>query len=299
MEKEEAVEQVRSCSGGTDLWGWAANESLRPDSHFDTLAGIATGGFCDAMAALEGGSCWAMPSPDWCERPLAEHFEGYAWYETLSFDRRGALTVSPLRSLLGAGKPKERPAVVINRWIGPYLCRPLFMGADVVVEDLRQWVDAESLPEPWASCGELPCWVLVARSQELMKTLGFKGFSASWRGPVASARTLSLRSQRRSDTALAVAHFLAAHPRIAWVSYPGLGDDASNAVARTVLEHGFGPLVSFALDRGEGLAPVPDASTGDRSALRCGEAPGSWVFRAGLENPLDCVNALERWLACH
>lgn len=292
------MEKAEMRLGAADLWGWVSEASLRPDSHFDTLAGMAAGGFCDALAVLEGGSLWTMPSAAWCEVPLAERFAAHACYETLSFDDRGALMVPPLRSLLSACDQTRRPSVVVNRWAGPYLCRPLSMGADVVVEDLRQWVDAESLPKPWATCKELPCWVLVARSGDSMKALGFEDFSASWRGPVASARTLSLRSQRRSDTALAVAHFLAAHPRVSWVSYPGLGADNSNAVARTVLEHGFGPLVSFGLNEGEGLGPTAETGSGDRSALGRGEAPGSWVFRSGLENPLDCVGALERWLAC-
>ena len=55
-------------------------------------------------------------------------------------------------------------------------------------------------------------------------------------------KTLPLRIERASATALAVASYLAAHPRVTAVHYPGL---APSAAARSQLTRGYGPLLSF------------------------------------------------------
>ncbi|HEX7156405.1 MAG TPA: PLP-dependent transferase, partial [Burkholderiaceae bacterium] len=54
--------------------------------------------------------------------------------------------------------------------------------------------------------------------------------------------TLPLRIERASANARAVASFLAAHPRVTAVHYPGL---APSAVASRQMPRGFGPLLSF------------------------------------------------------
>jgi O-acetylhomoserine (thiol)-lyase len=62
--------------------------------------------------------------------------------------------------------------------------------------------------------------------------------------------TLHLRQRQHSENALEVARFLQAHPRVAWVTYPGLESDPSYPVARKYLKHGFGGLVGFGIQGG-------------------------------------------------
>src|SRR5262249_6360576 len=62
--------------------------------------------------------------------------------------------------------------------------------------------------------------------------------------------TLPLRIQRHCDNALAVAQWLKAHNRIAWVSYPGLPDDKYHALARKYLPKGAGSVFTFGLKGG-------------------------------------------------
>jgi len=58
--------------------------------------------------------------------------------------------------------------------------------------------------------------------------------------------TLSLRGQRHSENALALAKFLEKHPQVAWVSYLGLESHDSNAIAKKLLRPGvFGGVLSF------------------------------------------------------
>ena len=57
--------------------------------------------------------------------------------------------------------------------------------------------------------------------------------------------TLSLRVQRHVDNALELAHWLTKHPKVVWVSYPGLPQHPYHALAKKYLRHGFGGVLSF------------------------------------------------------
>ncbi len=60
--------------------------------------------------------------------------------------------------------------------------------------------------------------------------------------------TLSLRVQREADNALALARYLARHPRVKQVCYPGLESDPHHANAVRYLRHGFGCVLSVVLE---------------------------------------------------
>jgi len=62
--------------------------------------------------------------------------------------------------------------------------------------------------------------------------------------------TLSLRVQRHVDNALELAHWLTKHPKVVWVSYPGLPQHPYHALAKKYLRHGFGGVLSFGIRGG-------------------------------------------------
>ena len=62
--------------------------------------------------------------------------------------------------------------------------------------------------------------------------------------------TLPLRMQRHSDNALAVAQWLAGHPQVAWVSYPGLPGDKYHALAQKYVPKGCGAVMTVGLKGG-------------------------------------------------
>lgn len=204
----------------------------------------------------------------------------------------------------------------------PWLCRPLSMGFDVAAEDLRPWLGmdacaivagsdellARALACAGARVGE-PCEV----ARDACVRAGIEG-----EGPTAWERALdqlvmtSASVQRRCDTALAVAHYLSMHPAVAWVSYPGLPDDPANDAARRVLEHGFGACLTFGLAGGREAVASLSGAADDGAATLCGAPTTPKAFpsvlgvlgegdalllRAGLETPLDVVQALEELLA--
>ncbi len=62
--------------------------------------------------------------------------------------------------------------------------------------------------------------------------------------------TLTLRQQRHSENALAVARWLKKHPLVSWVVYPGLEDNPNHKLAARYLKKGFGGLVGFGIKGG-------------------------------------------------
>jgi O-acetylhomoserine (thiol)-lyase len=62
--------------------------------------------------------------------------------------------------------------------------------------------------------------------------------------------TLPLRMQRHCENAAAVAAWLAAHPQVAWVSYPGLLGDPYHELARKYVPKGAGAVLTFGLKGG-------------------------------------------------
>ena len=179
------------------------------------------------------------------------------------------------------------PFVVDNTFgAAGYLCRPIEHGADVVVESATKWigghgtslggvvVDAGTFD--WGN-GKFPSFTAPApgyRGLELWKAFGpsspFGNVAFAVKARVEGLRdlgpslspfnaflllqgleTLSLRVQRHVDNALALARWLATHPSVAWVNYPGLEDHPSHAAAKRYLRHGFGGVLSFGIRGGE------------------------------------------------
>ncbi len=61
---------------------------------------------------------------------------------------------------------------------------------------------------------------------------------------------LPLRQKQHSANALEIARWLKTHPRVTWVTYPGLPDDPNHAIAAKYLKRGFGGLVGFGIKGG-------------------------------------------------
>lgn len=62
--------------------------------------------------------------------------------------------------------------------------------------------------------------------------------------------TLPLRVKQHSENALAVAKHLKAHPKVAWVNYPGLEENPTHTVASKYLKNGFGGLLGVGIKGG-------------------------------------------------
>lgn len=168
------------------------------------------------------------------------------------------------------------PLVVDNTFgAGGYFVRPIEHGADIVVHSATKWigghgttiagaiVDAGNFD--WKASGRFPqftepsegyhglkfwdavgkiAFIVFARTV-LLRDLGpalnpFGAFQL-----LIGLETLSLRAQRHGENSLALARWLEKHPKVAWVSYPGLESHPYHELAKKYLTRGFGGVLSF------------------------------------------------------
>lgn len=130
----------------------------------------------------------------------------------------------------------------------PVLQRPLALGADLVVHSATKYL---------AGHGDTAGGVVAARTGLLHATLVRQArLLGATLGPfeaqqiLRGIKTLALRVERQCSSAARVATFLAGHPAVARVHYPGLPGHPQHALAVAAFGGRFGALVSFELAEG-------------------------------------------------
>jgi O-acetylhomoserine (thiol)-lyase len=262
--------------------------------------------------------------------------------------------ITDIEAIAKIARRASVPLVVDNTLATPYLCRPIDHGADIVVHSLTKFlgghgnsiggviVDAGTFN--WSRHGRYP--MLSEPRPEyhgiiLQETFGNFAFAIACRmlglrdlGPALSPfnafliltgiETLPLRMQRHCDNAAAVATWLAAHPKVAWVSYPGLAGDRYHALAKKYVPKGAGAVLTFGLKGGydagvklvsnvalfSHLANIGDtrsliihpASTThrqltDAQKITAGAGPDTVRLSIGIEDKEDIIADLEQALA--
>ncbi len=163
------------------------------------------------------------------------------------------LRVADLARLGGLAAAAGAPMIVDNTVATGLLQRPLDLGAIASLCSLTKSASGHSdviagavLTRDPALADELRTWRSLGG--------GILGPMEAWLA-IRGLKTLPLRIERQSASALAVAAHLAAHPRVTAVHYPGVGEE-SLAIARAQMPRGFGPLLSFEID---GTATDADA----------------------------------------
>lgn len=175
------------------------------------------------------------------------------------------------------------PLIVDATFTTPYLLRSIEHGADIVVNSLTKWIGghgtglggiitdagtfnwksgkhplftepdpnyhglrwALDLPEPLAPIA----YALRVRTVPLRNLGAAISPDNSWQF-IQGIETLPLRVARHVENTQKVAEFLAQHPQVAWVRYPGLPTDPSHTLASRYLKKGFGGVVVFGLKGG-------------------------------------------------
>lgn len=135
-----------------------------------------------------------------------------------------------------------------NTYATPYCQRPIDLGADIVVHSTTKYLTGH---------GTHLGGVVVSPHVDFINTqvllmLQTHGGSPSpfecWLGNI-GLKTFGLRMERHCANGLAVARYLAAHPKVASVRYPGLDTDAGHAIAKKQMTQ-FGGMMSFELKGG-------------------------------------------------
>jgi cystathionine beta-lyase/cystathionine gamma-synthase len=209
---------------------------------------------------------------------------------------------------------------VDNTFLTPYFQRPLDLGADLAVHSTTKYIDGHN-----ATVGG----AVVGKTTELDEQLRFIQVAS---GTIVSpqvawltlqgCKTLSVRMERQSDNAMAIAKFLEAHSKVERVRYPGLESFPQHALARSQ-STGFGAMVWFEVRGGvaagkrlmdavklwslaenlgsiESLVTHPvtmtHADVDEAERKRVGITDGLVRLSVGLEDAEDLIEALEQAL---
>ena len=132
--------------------------------------------------------------------------------------------------------------VVDNTFASPYFQQPLKLGADIVVHSTTKYINGHS---------DVIGGALILDNEEVYEAIKFYENAAgnvpspfdTWL-TLRGIKTLALRMRQHEENATMVAKFLAEHPRVEKVYYPGLPSHPDYELAKRQMS-GFGGMVSF------------------------------------------------------
>ncbi|EMK07608.1 MULTISPECIES: O-acetylhomoserine aminocarboxypropyltransferase/cysteine synthase family protein [Leptospira] len=205
--------------------------------------------------------------------------------ETLGNPKLDTLNIETIAKV---AHDSEVPLVIDNTLPSPYLVNPIEHGADIVVHSLTKFlgghgtsiggiiVDSgkfnwgngkfKNFTEPDPSYHGLKFWevfgkfepfggvniayILKAKVQGLRDTgASISPFNA-WQ-ILQGVETLPLRMRKHSENAFAVAEYLAKHPKVSWVNYPGLKTDKNYSLAKKYHKKDlYGAILGFGVKGG-------------------------------------------------
>ena len=228
------------------------------------------------------------------------------------------LSIADIVAISEIGHAAGATVLVDNTFASPALQQPLTLGADVVLHSTTKYIGGHS---------DVVGGALVTNSEELDAKFAFlQNGAGAVPGPfdayltMRGLKTLELRMHRHCDNAAQVAAFLAGHPAVSQVLYPGLATHPGHAVAARQMR-GFGGMVSVRMHGGadaarklcsrteifilaeslggvESLIEHPGAMTHASTAGSQLEVPDDLVrLSVGIEDPVDLLTDLREALA--
>jgi cystathionine beta-lyase/cystathionine gamma-synthase len=155
---------------------------------------------------------------------------------------------NPVMSLTDIAAVSEiahaRGAIVVcdNTFMSPYLQRPLELGADVVMHSTTKYLNghSDSVGGFVALNDEKKAeWIAFVQNSVGAILSPFDSFLV-----LRGTKTLAVRMEKHNENGQAVANFLAEHPKVSKVYYPGLVSHPQHEIAKRQ-QKGFGGMVSF------------------------------------------------------
>ena len=154
------------------------------------------------------------------------------------------LQIIDIRRVAAAAREKGIVTMIDNTFATPVCQNPLGLGIDVVVHSGTKYLGGHSD----LCCGAvLASCELTDRVRALAHNLGGSLNAITCYLLERSLKTLALRVERQSRNAQEIARFLAAHPAVRAVNYPGLPESPGHELARAQMS-AFGAILSFELD---------------------------------------------------
>ncbi|SOC43503.1 PLP-dependent aspartate aminotransferase family protein [Salinicoccus kekensis] len=172
------------------------------------------------------------------------------------------------------------PFIIDNTFATPHTCKPITLGADIVVHSATKWIgghgtsiggvvvdggrfnwNTEKFPEftePDASYNGIRYAVdfgTLAFSTKIRVQL-LRDFGATLSPQnafnlIQGLETLHVRVERHNENAEKLAKFLTEHPAVEWVNYPGLETHPSHDLAKKNFKNGYGSIITFGIKGGK------------------------------------------------
>jgi cystathionine gamma-synthase len=217
------------------------------------------------------------------------------WVETPT---NPLLAIADITALAQVAHENDALLVVDNTFASPYLQQPLALGADVVVHSTTKYAGGHS---------DVVGGALVVNDPELGERLAYhQNAMGAVSGPfdawlvLRGLKTLAVRMERHCDNAERVAGFLAEHPTVRQVLYPGRPDHPGHEVAAKQMRR-YGGIVSFRMAGGAEAAvevcertklfALAESLGGIESLI---EHPGQMTHASAVGSPLEVPDDLVR-----
>jgi cystathionine gamma-synthase len=165
------------------------------------------------------------------------------WAETPS---NPLLKILDLAGLADVAHAAGARLVADNTFATPYLQQPLELGADLVVHSTTKYIGGHSDVVGGAVCTDAATAEELAFLQNAVGAV--PGPFDAWL-TLRGLKTLGVRMDRHNDNAMRIAEYLAEHPQVAHVAYPGLVDHPGHALAGKQMR-GYGGMISFRVEGG-------------------------------------------------
>ena len=230
------------------------------------------------------------------------------------------LRLVDLREAVAIARRHKLVSIMDNTFASPVLQKPLTLGFDMVVHSATKYLSGHSDLIAGAIAGRRK---LVDAARQMVIYLGGSMDPDAAYLLIRGMKTLGVRVQRQCDSAMKVARFLARHPKVARVHYPGLPSHPDHRLARRQMS-GFGAMLAFDMKGGvaaarrvcdrvriflmaaslggvESLAVLPIYTSHYKMSRRelaaAGVQPGTIRVSIGLEDPEDLIADLKQALA--
>ncbi|KAG9444177.1 hypothetical protein H6P81_015517 [Aristolochia fimbriata] len=161
------------------------------------------------------------------------------WLESPTNPR---LQISDIRRISELAHAHGALVLVDNSIMSPVLCRPLELGADIVMHSATKFIAGHS---------DVMAGVLAVKGESLAKEIAFlQNAEGSGLAPfdcwlcARGIKTMALRVEKQQENAQKIAEFLSSHPRIKRVNYAGLPNHPGRALHFSQAK-GAGSVLSF------------------------------------------------------
>ena len=284
-----------------------------------------------AVTMAKMGVEFTFVSPDCSPQELDDAFQPNTkavFGETIA---NPALTVLDIEKFAKAAHDHGVPLIVDNTFPTPIMCRPFEWGADIVTHSTTKYMDGHSaslggcvvdsgafdwmahadkfpgLCTPDESYhgityaerfGKEGAFITKATAQ-LMRDFGSMASPQNAYLLNLGLESLQVRMERHCENAQKIAEHLVSHPRVGWVSYPGLEGDAYYELAQKYLPNGSCGVISFGVvDGREGAErfmknlKVAHIATHVADAATCCLHPASTTHRQLSDEELAAAGVL-------